>query len=139
MVRLITVRSRIVCRECRTTWRLNSPQHFAKLKHRRRNKVKASIHDYSLVAWETVQNLSSTDEITEVVSQWQQEGKTHICLDFSQVLKLNLHDRSRLVKISRKLKSISGDLIVSNTSDNVTDEMWSYNLGFLIATHQQLN
>ena len=127
----------MVCRECRSTWRKNAPNHFAKLKIKKKSKsIKGAT--YYIASWDEAKNLETTEEITELVGSWQIKNRIYICFDFSEVEGLDQNDRSRLVKMSRKLKSISGDLLITNPSQEIFNELWSFNLGFLVAGNQKI-
>ena len=137
IIRLLLIQSRMVCHECKSTWRRNSPNQFAKLKIRKKTRVIVGA-EYFITPWKEAKNHNTQEEITDLMSRWQIKGKVHICFDFEKVEKLDLNDRSRLVKFSRKLKSISGNLIINNPTQHIYNELISLNLGFLVAGNQKI-
>ena len=135
--RLLTFNSRLVCRNCRTTWKRRTPEKFAKLKRRSYSKIRKKTEGYFNLPAEEKILYCNPNEINNIVAEWQDKGKLFICLDLKKVDELDTRALGNLMRIYRRLKVIGGDMILNNGSKTILDNLWSLNLGYLIASDQK--
>ena len=137
-IRRIVMNSRMVCKECRTTWKRQHPDQFSKLKHKSRRHKSSSSITYKLQHGTEILNLISPQEISNVVGQWQERGDIFICLNLKHLDELSTQQLGNLMDIYRRIRAIGGDLIVNEVSFKINDYLWSLNLGYFIAKDHKI-
>jgi hypothetical protein len=138
ILRILSFNSRLVCRDCQTTWKRRTPEQFSKLKLKvKRRRVNKNVV-YRTQPGKDCLSLNSPDKITVLVSEWQQEKKMFISLDMEGVSGFSTQELSNLMEFHRKLRAVGGDIIISNTSVEINNYLWSLNLGYLIASGQKI-
>jgi len=137
-IRRVGLNSRMVCKECRTTWKRRHPDQFSKLKHKsRRHKASSSI-TYKMVNGIEIINIIEPNEISSLVGQWQERGEIFICLNLKNLEELSTQQLGNLMDLYRRIRAIGGDLIVNEVSFKISDYLWSLNLGYFISKDQKI-
>ena len=137
--RMITFNSRLVCRDCRTTWKRRHPEQFSKIKRKsrhRRRRVEGAV--YKIKNGNEVLSLKSPDKRTQLIGKWQEENNIFICLDFKGTAELSTQELGNLMDFYRKLKAIGGNMIIVDAPAPINDCLWSLNLSHLLASDQEI-
>lgn len=137
-IRLLTFNNRLVCRECRTTWRRSSPAHFAKLKRKSYRHRQRSDKEYVDIGAEESFQYLSAPEVSPILATLQEQKKLFICLDLAQTPKLDAARLKNLMKIFRRIRTLGGDVIIRNASPEATESLVSLNLTYLLASNQRI-
>jgi anti-anti-sigma regulatory factor len=138
LFRFFTMDSRLVCRTCNTTWRRLTPEKFSKLKHRFKFKPLKKEGKYHLKNADGLLSLTTNDEIIEVINQWEKADQKLVCLDMGAFDELTTSGLGNLMNAHRKIRAIQGDMILTNVSATLHENLWALNLGYLVATTQTI-
>jgi anti-anti-sigma regulatory factor len=136
--RLFTFSNRLVCRECRTTWKRNTPQKFAKLKRKSYRRHRKSEKEYELIEPEITLRYLEAEEVSSILAEHQEKKQLFLCLDFSSVKDLSHANIQNLIKLFRRLQVLGGDLVIQNISPKIAESLVVLNLSYLIATNQKI-
>jgi anti-anti-sigma regulatory factor len=136
--RLLILNSRLVCRNCHTTWRRKNPERFSKLKRKLKPKRVKKDPTYHTKRAKDCLFVGSADKIALMVSEWQQANTAFISLDMTGIKELSTQQLGNLMEFYRKLREVGGDMIISNTSSEVNDYLSSLNLGYMIASSRKI-
>jgi len=130
--------SRLVCKNCNTTWKKGHPEKFSKLKRKSKSRPISYNVTSKLKDGADALKVTFSDQITLLVGKWQEEGDSFICLDFEKVKILSTRDLGNIMELYRRIRSIGGDMIIAKASVEVNDYFWSLNLGYLIAANHKI-
>jgi ABC-type transporter Mla MlaB component len=136
--RLLTMNSRMVCQDCRTTWKRRSPEKFAKLKRRSPLRSGKKLSGYRLIPVDDLFFHADKSELLKTVAEWQEEGRIFICLDIQNITTLDTSALSNLMQIHRQLRAVGGDLIITNGTTEINNSIWALNLGYLLRGQQHV-
>ncbi len=139
ILRWLILSSRLVCRGCNTTWRRNHPEHFSKIKKKR--KARPSLNalvSFKIHPFPQDMETKTLPELVKLVGDWQEQGDISICLDMSPVKALNSKALTNIMKVYKQLRDINGKLILGNLSEDIAQYLWSINLGYLIHSNQEI-
>jgi|GEM_PF-6701777 len=136
--RILTLNNRLVCRECRTTWRRSSPAHFAKLKRKSHKSRIQNDKEYLLINADDALRHLEAKEVSPILSGFQEQKTLFLCLNLSLVDKLTPNRLQNLLKIFRRIRTLGGDLVVSNATPLASHTLISLNLTYLLATTQKV-